>query len=51
MRGGLMVEHARVQPYVAGIEGGMDSVMGLRKQSVVDLLIDLLDTVTGAESE
>ena len=36
--GGLMVEHDKVQPYVASIEGGMDAVMGLRKQTVVDLL-------------
>jgi septum formation protein len=36
--GGLMVEHERVEPYVAGIEGGIDSVMGLRKDSVVELL-------------
>lgn len=39
--GGLMVEHARVQPYVAAIEGGIDSVMGLRKDSVVELLESL----------
>ena len=36
--GGLMVEHARVSPYVAEIQGGMDSVMGLRKESVIEML-------------
>lgn len=39
--GGLMVEHALVEPYVAGIEGGIDSVMGLRKDSVRELLESL----------
>jgi septum formation protein len=36
--GGLMVEHPKVQPWIVSMEGGMDSVMGLRKQTVMDLL-------------
>jgi septum formation protein len=36
--GGLMVEHERVQPHVECIEGGMDAVMGLRQQTVTDLI-------------
>ena len=36
--GGLMVEHALVAPHVTRIEGGMDSVMGLSKATVVRLL-------------
>lgn len=33
-----MVEHPQVQPWIVSMEGGMDSIMGLRKQTVVDLL-------------
>lgn len=36
--GGLMVEHALVQPHVTRMEGSIDSVMGLRKASVESLL-------------
>ncbi len=48
--GGLMVEHDRVQPYVCGIEGGMDSVMGLRKESVVELISQLLSSRSSSSS-
>lgn len=36
--GGLMVEHALVQPYITKIEGSLDSVMGLSKALVLELL-------------
>lgn len=36
--GGLMVEHPKVQPWIVAMDGGMDAIMGLRKQTVVDLL-------------
>lgn len=39
--GGLMVEHDLVQPHVAKVVGGIDSVMGLPKQLVVQLLCEL----------
>lgn len=39
--GGLMVEHALVQPHVARIEGSMDSVMGLS----IALLRSLLESL------
>lgn len=38
--GGLMVEHPKVQPWIVSMEGGMDAIMGLKKQTVVDLLGD-----------
>eukprot|EP00890_Picochlorum_soloecismus_P001758 jgi/Picsp_1/2583/NSC_00814-R1_maf-like protein len=37
--GGLMVEHPLVVPHVVDMEGGIDSVMGLKKESVVRLVI------------
>lgn len=37
--GGLMVEHPLVQPHVTKMIGGIDSVMGLSKQTTVDLLL------------
>jgi len=40
--GGLMVEHEMVQPHVIRMEGSMDSVMGLCKESVVRLLGEAL---------
>lgn len=36
-----MVEHPLVVPHVVSMEGGLDSVMGLRKESVVKLLSQL----------
>ena len=36
--GGLMVEHALVQPHVTRMEGTIDSVMGLCKESATRLL-------------
>lgn len=36
--GGLMVEHPQVQPFISKIEGGIDSVMGLDIDTVVQLL-------------
>ena len=41
--GGLMVEHELVQPHVRKIEGTIDSVMGLRKESVLRLLGEASD--------
>ena len=43
--GGLMVEHALVQPHVTRLEGSLDGVMGLAK----DLLLRLLCQVGAAE--
>ena len=37
--GGLMVEHPLVVPHVVDMQGGIDSVMGLKKESVVKLVI------------
>jgi septum formation protein len=39
--GGLMVEHPLVSPFVARIEGTIDSVMGLSKSLVKELLFEL----------
>ena len=36
-----MVEHTLVQPYVERIEGTIDSVMGLSKRLVEQLLIEI----------
>ena len=36
--GGLMVEHRLVQPHILSMDGSMDSIMGLCKESVVRLL-------------
>ena len=36
--GGLMVEHALVQPYIERMDGSIDSVMGLCKATVMRLL-------------
>lgn len=38
-----MVEHPLVQPHVTRIEGGLDSVMGLKKATVLELLQAALD--------
>ena len=40
--GGLMVEHPLVQPHVTGMEGGIDAVMGLSKDTVVQVLTELM---------
>ncbi|KAJ9528338.1 hypothetical protein QJQ45_014323, partial [Haematococcus lacustris] len=37
--GALQVEHALVAPYVERLEGSLDSVMGLSKQQVMQLLL------------
>lgn len=39
--GGLMVEHDLVQPYVQEVVGGVDSLMGLSTNLLVDLLAEL----------
>jgi septum formation protein len=36
--GGLMVEHPLISPYIVQIDGSIDSVMGLSKDSVMRLL-------------
>ena len=36
--GGLMVEHPLVQPHVARMDGSMDSIMGLCKSTLMQLL-------------
>ncbi len=41
--GGLMVEHPLVKEHIQGIDGTEDSVMGLSKQLVGDLLVALRD--------
>jgi len=38
--GGLMVENPLVQPHILGMQGEMDAVMGLRKQTVLRLLAE-----------
>jgi septum formation protein len=38
--GGLMVEHALVQPHVTRMVGSLDSVMGLCKETVERLLCE-----------
>jgi len=43
--GGLMVEHDLVQPYLERIEGTIDSVMGLSKPLVYDLIQKMNDTL------
>ena len=40
--GGLMVEHALVQPHVTRMDGSLDSVMGLAKHLLLRLLCDTL---------
>ena len=42
--GGLMVEHKLIQPYITNIDGTMDSVMGLSKTLVLELLARLETT-------
>jgi septum formation protein len=37
--GGLMVEHPLVTPYITRIEGTQDAVMGLGKQTVMELIL------------
>lgn len=39
--GGLMVEHKLVQPYITNMDGTIDSVMGLSKALVLELLAQL----------
>ena len=36
--GGLMIEHPMIQPYIDRIEGTLDSIMGLSKSLVLELL-------------
>ena len=36
--GGLMVEHPLVEPHIERMDGEIDSVMGLRKKTVSNLL-------------
>ena len=36
--GGLMIEHPLIQPYIDRIEGTLDSIMGLSKSLVLELL-------------
>lgn len=38
--GGLMVEHALVQPHVTKLEGSLDGVMGLAKALLLSLLCE-----------
>ena len=40
--GGLMIEHPLVQPYIVKMDGGEDSIMGLCKDRVVQLLTEAL---------
>lgn len=39
--GGLMVEHKLLQPYITNMDGTIDSVMGLSKALVLELLAQL----------
>eukprot|EP00879_Flechtneria_rotunda_P004546 GHRR01004801.1.p1 GENE.GHRR01004801.1~~GHRR01004801.1.p1 ORF type:complete len:218 (+),score=42.73 GHRR01004801.1:429-1082(+) len=38
--GGLMIEHPLVAPYITSIEGSQDSVMGLGKEAVMQVLLE-----------
>jgi septum formation protein len=38
--GGLMVEHPLVVPYITEIEGTQEAVMGLGKESVMQVLLE-----------
>lgn len=38
--GGLMVEHPLVTPYITQIEGTQESVMGLGKEAVMQVLVE-----------
>lgn len=42
--GGLMVEHPRCAPYIASVEGTMDSVMGIEPSLVIKLVRELFGT-------
>ena len=39
--GGLLAEHPLVAPYVTSIEGGLDAIMGLSKNTTVKLLLQM----------
>ena len=39
--GGLMVEHSVLSSYIAGIDGGLDTVLGLSKNSLINLINQL----------
>jgi septum formation protein len=39
--GGLMIEHPLVQEYIDRVDGSIDSVMGLSKELVLDLMCQL----------
>jgi septum formation protein len=47
--GGLMIEHPITQRYVHHIDGTQDSVMGLCKQTVLDLLRELKETISASK--
>lgn len=36
--GGLMVEHDLIQPYLKGVDGNLDAVMGLGSETVLKLM-------------
>lgn len=38
--GGLMVEHPLVVPYITSIEGTQEAVMGLGKETVMQVLVE-----------
>jgi len=42
--GGLMVEHPAVAPYITGMEGGQDTVMGLSKARVMELICQAMES-------
>lgn len=43
--GGLMIEHASVQPYIERIEGSLDSIMGLSETLLKRLLDEMLGKI------
>uniref|UniRef100_A0A7S3K499 Maf-like protein n=1 Tax=Aureoumbra lagunensis TaxID=44058 RepID=A0A7S3K499_9STRA len=45
--GGLMIEHDLIQPFVHEVHGGIDSIMGL----CTNLLVDLLDELHNLEKQ
>lgn len=42
--GGLMVEQPAVAPFITGMEGGQDTVMGLNKARVVELICQAMES-------
>lgn len=44
--GGLLAEDPLVSPYVTRIDGGLDAIMGMSKNTVMTLLVQLWNRVS-----